>query len=65
MSSASNAATCNCGCSTVPKITNAEHACACGCECCAPHELSREEEIVELQRLRDAAERRPRELEAS
>lgn len=56
---------CTCGCSTLTTITNAEQACRCGCECCAPGQMSREEEIAELRRLRESADRRLQELEAS
>lgn len=56
---------CTCGCSTLTSITKAEQACACGCDCCTPAQLSREDEIAELRQLRDAADRRLEELEAS
>ncbi|MBW3665364.1 MAG: hypothetical protein KY469_19900 [Actinobacteria bacterium] len=46
-------------------ITNAEHACGCGCDCCAPSQLTREEELVQLRRLRQSADERLKELEAS
>lgn len=58
-------ATCNCGCSTVTIITDAKQTCDCGCDCCAPGELTREEEIAELRRLRESADDRLRQLDAS
>lgn len=57
--------TCNCGCSTVTTITNAEQACGCGCDCCVPGDLTREEEIAELRRLRVSADERLKQLDAS
>ena len=57
--------TCNCGCSTVATLTNAEQACRCGCDCCAPSELTREEEIAELRQLRESADKRLKQLDAS
>lgn len=57
--------TCNCGCSTVTTITKAEEGCRCGCDCCAPRELSRGEEIAELRQVRDSADERLKQLDAS
>ena len=56
---------CTCGCSTLTTITNAEQSCTCGCDCCTAEQLSREEEIAQLQRVRESADRRLEELEAS
>lgn len=55
---------CSCGCSTLPTITNAHEACGCGCECCSPHLLTREQEVSELHRILEAAERRLAEIDA-
>lgn len=55
---------CSCGCATLPTVTEAEQACGCGCDCCGPAQLSREEEIRQLEELRDATERRLGELRA-
>lgn len=50
--------TCSCGCATLPLVTEAGEACRCGCDCCTPVDRTREEEIAELEHLRDAAEER-------
>lgn len=57
--------TCGCGCGTVTSVTRAQETCTCDCDCCDTTALDRDEEIAGLQRLRDAADRRLAELEAS
>jgi hypothetical protein len=54
--------TCGCGCSTMTVVTNASEACSCGCECCAETAKSKDEEIAELQALRESVEKRLAEL---
>ncbi|HEX2064647.1 MAG TPA: hypothetical protein VHE80_09530 [Acidimicrobiales bacterium] len=54
--------TCGCGCSTMTVVTNASEACSCGCECCAQTTKSKDEEIAELQALRESVDKRLAEL---
>lgn len=56
-------ATCTCGCATMPQVTNAEEACGCGCACCAQAPQSTDDEIRQLQELRQSIDRRLSELE--
>lgn len=53
---------CNCGCGTMPMVTNADQACGCGCECCGAAQLSRDDEIRQLEELLESTERRLTEL---
>ncbi len=53
---------CQCGCSTMTEVTQAAEPCTCGCECCATTAKSTEQEIAELQQLRQSVERRLSEL---
>jgi hypothetical protein len=53
---------CQCGCSTMTEVTKAAEPCTCGCECCATTAKSTEQEIAELQQLRESVERRLAEL---
>lgn len=55
-------ASCSCGCAALPTVSG-EAACRCGCSCCSTAQ-NREEEIVELRRLRDSAQERLAELGA-
>ncbi|MBW3576288.1 MAG: hypothetical protein KY462_00825 [Actinobacteria bacterium] len=57
-------ATCTCGCGVTTNVTDAAEGCACGCACCSPPE-SKDEEVAELHRLREAIETRLDELGAS
>lgn len=57
-------ADCNCGCATVTTVTNADEACQCGCECCTPVHLAPEEEIRQLEELRQSADQRLAELKS-
>ncbi|MBW3620917.1 MAG: hypothetical protein KY461_11775 [Actinobacteria bacterium] len=43
-------------------MTNAEQACGCGCDCCGPGQRSREDEIRQLEELRDSTDKRLAEL---
>ncbi len=56
--------TCTCGCGAMLSVTNARQACQCGCDCCQPEARSPEEEIAQLEELRQATERRLSELRA-
>ncbi|MDP8960207.1 MAG: hypothetical protein M3N32_01045 [Actinomycetota bacterium] len=47
----------------MPTVTNAEEACGCGCACCAAEARPREQEIVELRQLINAASARLEQLE--
>lgn len=53
---------CSCGCGTLPTVTSAEQTCGCGCDCCGPEQLSPDEEIRQLEELRDSTEKRLAEL---
>ncbi|MDP8954512.1 MAG: hypothetical protein M3N37_06265 [Actinomycetota bacterium] len=44
------------------KVTQAAEPCTCGCECCATTAKSTDQEIAELQQLRQSVERRLSEL---
>lgn len=57
--------TCGCGCSTMTLVTEAAEPCGCGCACCSAAPKSTDEEIADLQRLRDNVERRLSQLESS
>ncbi len=54
--------TCSCGCGALP-VVHGGAACRCGCSCCDGGK-NPEQEIAELQRLRDSAEQRLAELGA-
>lgn len=57
--------TCTCGCNVMPAVsdtTTQSSGCACGCG--TPADLSREEEIAQLRRVRAAADERLEELGA-
>jgi hypothetical protein len=53
---------CQCGCSTMTEVTQAAEPCTCGCECCATTAKTAEQEIAELQQLRQSVDRRLSEL---
>ena len=54
---------CGCGCGEMKKVTEAGEGCSCGCECCADDQpKSREQEIAELNALRESIDRRLSEL---
>lgn len=53
-------ATCSCGCGALQTVSG-EAQCRCGCSCCDGGK-SPEQEIVELQRLRDSVDQRLAEL---
>lgn len=57
--------TCGCGCNSVTLVTETSEACGCGCDCCGTPPKSVEEQITELQRLRESVDRRLRSLEDS
>jgi len=55
--------TCGCGCAAMSDITESKEPCGCGCECCgdaAPK--TPEQEIAELQTLRQSVDKRLTEL---
>jgi hypothetical protein len=55
--------TCGCGCATMTHVTKAAEPCGCGCECCADEDTkSKDQEIAELQALRQSVDRRLAEL---
>jgi hypothetical protein len=54
---------CSCGCSEMTTITEAKEACGCGCACCGEATRTAEEEIAELNNLRQAIDKRLAELE--
>lgn len=54
--------TCQCGCSTMTEVTKAAKPCDCGCECCSATAKNADQEIAELQQLRQSVERRLSEL---
>ena len=55
-------AVCSCGCGALSSATSEERACDCGCSCCATGPKSPEEEVAELEALKEAVERRLAEL---
>ncbi|MDP9453388.1 MAG: hypothetical protein M3P97_08400 [Actinomycetota bacterium] len=44
------------------EVTQAAEPCTCGCECCATTAKTAEQEIAELQQLRQSVDRRLSEL---
>lgn len=58
-------ATCSCGCGALPSATGEQRACECGCSCCGGGPKTPEEELEELQALKQAVERRLAELRRS
>lgn len=52
--------TCSCGCGALQTVSG-EAQCNCGCSCCGGIK-SPEQEIAELQRLRDSVDQRLAEL---
>ncbi len=54
--------TCQCGCSTMTEVTRAAKPCDCGCECCSATGKSTDQEIAELEQLRQSVDRRLSEL---
>ncbi|HVM05796.1 MAG TPA: hypothetical protein VM242_11540 [Acidimicrobiales bacterium] len=46
-------------------LTAAQEPCGCGCECCGEATKSRDEEIAELNTLRQSIEKRLAELEGA
>lgn len=54
---------CGCGCSQMTDVTNAEEPCTCGCACCTATAKTSEQEVAELENLRDSIDRRLGELE--
>lgn len=57
--------TCGCGCSTMTQVTQAAEPCGCGCECCSAAPKTTDEEIADLQRLRDNVDQRLAQLQRS
>lgn len=56
---------CQCGCGEMTVLTRAADPCSCGCECCQTESLSKEEEIVQLETLREAVSARLEEIASS
>jgi hypothetical protein len=44
------------------EVTKAAEPCACGCECCSTTAKSTDQEVAELEALRQSVERRLSEL---
>lgn len=57
--------TCGCGCGTMTQVTQAAEPCGCGCECCGDAPKTTDEEIADLQRLRDNVDQRLAQLQRS
>lgn len=54
---------CGCGCGEMTTVSNAGDPCACGCACCADDgPKTPEQEIAELEALRESIDRRLSEL---
>lgn len=56
---------CGCGCGTLQILEPEPAQSTCECGCCTPVQLSRDEEIAELRRLKERAEQRLAELEGA
>lgn len=50
--------TCQCGCGTMTVVTEAAEPCACGCKCCRDQPRPKDDEVVQLRRLRATIDRR-------